>query len=103
MPAFFGPADSGNGSFDEFIARYLQGQQGAAPAGRPIDITRLLSRRTHEVLAEAAQYAVDHGHSHVDVLHILRILVERAPAAQAIRNAGADPAAIATAAEQRLP
>ncbi|MEC5150190.1 ATP-dependent Clp protease ATP-binding subunit [Cryobacterium sp. GrIS_2_6] len=103
MPTFFGPADSGNGSFDEFIARYLQGQQGAAPAGRPIDITRLLSRRTHEVLAEAAQYAVDHGHSHVDVLHILRVLVLREPAAQAIRNAGADPAALALAAEQRLP
>ncbi|MCI4658787.1 ATP-dependent Clp protease ATP-binding subunit [Cryobacterium zhongshanensis] len=103
MPTFFGPADSGNGSFDEFIARYLQGQQGAAPAGRPIDITRLLSRRTHEVLAEAAQYAVDHGHSHVDVLHILRVLVLREPAAQALRNAGADPAALALAAEQRLP
>ncbi|TFC17541.1 ATP-dependent Clp protease ATP-binding subunit [Cryobacterium sp. MDB2-10] len=103
MPTFFGPADSGNGSFDEFIARYLQGQQGAAPTGRPIDITRLLSRRTHEVLAEAAQYAVEHGHSHVDVLHILRVLVLREPAAQAIRNAGADPAALALAAEQRLP
>ncbi|TFB83732.1 ATP-dependent Clp protease ATP-binding subunit [Cryobacterium algoricola] len=103
MPTFFGPADSGNGSFDEFIARYLQGQQGAAPAGRPIDITRLLSRRTHEVLAEAAQYAVDHGHSHVDVLHILRVLVLREPAAQALRNAGADPAALALAADQRLP
>ncbi|MEB0002269.1 ATP-dependent Clp protease ATP-binding subunit [Cryobacterium sp. 10S3] len=103
MPTFFGPADSGNGSFDEFIARYLQGQQGAAPTGRPIDITRLLSRRTHEVLAEAAQYAVEHGHSHVDVLHILRVLVLREPAAQAIRNTGTDPAALALAAEQRLP
>ncbi|MDY7556859.1 ATP-dependent Clp protease ATP-binding subunit [Cryobacterium sp. 10C3] len=103
MPTFFGPADSGNGSFDEFIARYLQGQQGAAPTGRPIDITRLLNRRTHEVLAEAAQYAVEHGHSHVDVLHILRVLVLREPAAQAIRNTGTDPAALALAAEQRLP
>src|SRR5665647_864668 len=102
MPIFFGPAGSGNGSFDEFLARYLQGQ-GAAQSGRPIDITRLLSRRTHEVLAQAAQYAVDHGHSDVDALHILRVMVEQAPAVDAIRHAGSDPAAIAQAAEQRLP
>jgi ATP-dependent Clp protease ATP-binding subunit ClpC len=102
MPIFFGPAGSGNGSFDEFLARYLQGQ-GAAQSGRPIDITRLLSRRTHEVLAQAAQFAVDHGHSDVDALHILRVMVEQAPAVDAIRHAGSDPAAIAKAAEQRLP
>ena len=102
MPIFFGPAGSGEGSFDEFIARYLQGQR-AAQSGRPIDITRLLSRRTHEVLAQAAQFAIDHGHPEVDALHILRVMVQQAPASDAIRRTGADPAAIAKAAEQRLP
>jgi len=102
MPTFFGPAGSGDGSFDEFLARYLQGQR-AAQSGRPIDITRLLSRRTHEVLAQAAQFAADHGHADVDALHILRVMVGQAPAVDAIRHAGSDPAAIAKAAEQRLP
>jgi ATP-dependent Clp protease ATP-binding subunit ClpC len=102
MAAFFGPAESGHGSFDEFLARYLQGQRAAGP-GHPMDITRLLSRRTHDVLARAAQFAAQHGHMHVDALHILRVMVEREPAADYIRHAGAEPAAIATAAEERLP
>ena len=70
MPTFFGPAGSGSESFDEFLARYLQGQR-AAQSGRTIDITRLLSRRTQEVLADAARFAVEHGHSEVDALHVL--------------------------------
>ncbi len=102
MPTFFGPAGAEPGSFDEFIARYLQGQR-AAQSARPIDITRLLSRRTHEVLAEAARFAVDHGHSDVDVLHILRVMTQQEPTAGAIRRAGSDPAVIGKAAEQRLP
>jgi ATP-dependent Clp protease ATP-binding subunit ClpC len=102
MPTSFGPAESGNGSFDEFLSRYLQGQRAARPA-RSIDITRLLSRRTHELLLQAARFAVDHGHADVDALHLLRVMVEQAPAAPAIRHAGSDPAAIAAAADLRLP
>ena len=102
MPTFFGPAASGNGSFEEFFARYLQGQRGARPA-RARDLTRLLSRRTHEVLALAARFATDHGHSDVDALHILRVMVQTEPAAGYLRRAGADPAAVAQAAEERLP
>jgi ATP-dependent Clp protease ATP-binding subunit ClpC len=101
LPTYFGPAGSENGSFDEFLARYLQGQR--AQGGRPIEITRLLSRRAHEILVQAAQFAVGHGHAHVDALHLLRVMVEQEPAASAIRRAGGDPAAIAAAAEQRLP
>ncbi|RKO27563.1 ATP-dependent Clp protease ATP-binding subunit [Pseudarthrobacter phenanthrenivorans] len=102
MASSFGPGESSNGSFDEFLARYMQGQRGAR-FGQPMDITRLLSRRTHEVLAYAAEFAAEHGHIHVDALHVLRVLVEREPAAGFIRHAGAEPAAIATAAEERLP
>ena len=102
MPTLFGPENSGNGSFDEFIARYLQGQRFARSA-RPIDLTRLLSRRTHEVLANAARFAVAHGHTDVDALHLLRVMVDQAPIDEPVRNAGADPAAIIAAADQRLP
>ena len=102
MPTFFGPGGSGNGSFEEFLARYLQGQR-AAGAGRPIDITRLLSRRTHAVLAQAAEYAIELGHSNVDALHLLHVMAQQPPAVEAIKNIGADAAAIAAAAEERLP
>jgi len=102
MPIFFGPAGSGNGSFDEFLARYLQGQR-TARAGRPIDMTRLLSRRSHELIGRAAQFAVDHGHTEVDALHILRVMAEQEPLAEQVRRAGAHPQAIAQASEQRLP
>ncbi|TFD46924.1 ATP-dependent Clp protease ATP-binding subunit [Cryobacterium frigoriphilum] len=102
MPTFFSPENSGDGSFDEFIARYLQGQR-SAPSARPIDLTRLLSRRTHEVLANAARFAIAHGHTDVDALHILRVMVDQAPIDEPVRNAGADPVAIIEAADQRLP
>jgi ATP-dependent Clp protease ATP-binding subunit ClpC len=102
MPTFFGPAGAGSGSFDEFLARYLQGQR-AARSGRPTDITRLLSRRTHEVLSLAGQFAVDLEHGDVDALHILRTMAGAEPAIGYVRRAGADPAAVARAAEERLP
>ncbi|GHD43998.1 ATP-dependent Clp protease ATP-binding subunit [Mycetocola manganoxydans] len=102
MPTFFGPTGSGSESFDEFLARYLQGQH-AAQSGRTIDITRLLSRRTQEVLAHAARFAVEHGHSEVDALHVLRVLIEKEPVADALRSLGTDPGELADAVEQRLP
>ncbi|GAB3271296.1 ATP-dependent Clp protease ATP-binding subunit [Sinomonas notoginsengisoli] len=101
MPLFFGPA-AGNGSFDEFLARYLQGQ-GARQPGRPLDMTRLVSRGTQTVLNAAGRYAKDHGHREVDALHLLRALTDADSVAGLIERAGADPAAIAAAAEERLP
>ncbi|WP_430297065.1 ATP-dependent Clp protease ATP-binding subunit [Sinomonas sp. B1-1] len=101
MPLFFGPA-AGNGSFDEFLARYLQGQ-GARRVGRPIDMTRLVSRGTQRVLNVAGRYAKDHGHREVDALHLLRILAETEAVSDMVRRAGVDPAGIVEAVEQRLP
>jgi ATP-dependent Clp protease ATP-binding subunit ClpC len=102
LPSYSDPDGTGSNSFDEFLARYLQGER-AAQAGQPIDISRLLSRRSHEVLAGAGRFALEHGHSELDALHILRILAEREPAVDAIKRVGADPAAVADAAEERLP
>ena len=89
-------------SFDEFLARYLQGER-SAESPRAINIGRLLSRSSREVLAEAGQFALDHGHNELDALHILRILAAREPAAGAIRRVGANPEAVVAAVEQRLP
>ncbi|MEF2977357.1 ATP-dependent Clp protease ATP-binding subunit [Subtercola sp. YIM 133946] len=103
MPNNSNPEGTGGNSFDEFLARYLEGERAAQQGARSIDISRFLSRRTHEVLAEAGKYALEHGQSELDALHILRTIAEKEPAADAIRRVGANPRAIAEAAEQRLP
>ncbi|WP_440710749.1 ATP-dependent Clp protease ATP-binding subunit [Herbiconiux sp. YIM B11900] len=108
MPENFGPegptqdGSGNNSSFDEFLARYLEGER-AARAGRSIDLSKLISRRTQELLAEAGQYAIGHGHRELDALHILRTIAPVQPASDAIRGVGADPRAIVRAAESRLP
>ena len=53
MAAIYGPI--GDGSFDDFIARILQGRR--VPAQRAIDLSRLVSRRTSSVMATAVEYA----------------------------------------------
>jgi ATP-dependent Clp protease ATP-binding subunit ClpC len=106
LPATFGPT-GGNDSFDEFLARLLAAQnpgaQRSVPLGRPVDITRLLSRRTHELLQRTAEYAVSQGQHEVDALHILHVLVGTDPFTAVIRQAGVDPEQLADEVEQRLP
>ena len=102
MPAFFGPAGSDGGSFDEFIARFLQGQR-AGRQSSPVDINRLLSKRTQDSLTEAAQFAVERGQTEVDALHILRVMLTQDPAAAGARQAGVDPKAVMTAVDDQLP
>jgi ATP-dependent Clp protease ATP-binding subunit ClpC len=101
LPIFFGPA-AGSGSFDDFLARYLQGQ-GARRMSRPLDITRLVSRGTQRILNSAGRYALEHGHREVDALHLLRALAETESVASMIDYAGASALDIVEAAEQRLP
>ncbi|SMX94182.1 ATP-dependent Clp protease ATP-binding subunit ClpC [Brevibacterium sp. Mu109] len=100
MATFFGPSGAGGDSFEEFLARLLQNQ---GRARRPVDITRLLTRRTHELLGAAGTFAAEHGHAEVDVLHLLRVMMEHDQIRGQVAATGADPKAIAQAAESRLP
>ncbi|NUL46430.1 ATP-dependent Clp protease ATP-binding subunit [Cellulosimicrobium funkei] len=102
MPAFSGPAGSNGDSFDEFLTRYLQGQR-TSRQGRPVDLTRLLSKRTHDVVTAAAQFALERGQQDVDALHLLRSLLGQDPAAAAVRQTGADPQQVMAAVDDRLP
>ncbi|MCQ9389481.1 ATP-dependent Clp protease ATP-binding subunit [Brevibacterium sp. 50QC2O2] len=102
MATFYGPQGSGGDSFEEFLARIFQGQ-GQNRQGRAIDISRQLSKKTRELIDAAGRYAVDHGHAEVDTLHILHTMLGDDPAAGSVRAAGADPAALAEAVEERLP
>ena len=99
----FGPGDNDR-SDDELAAalsRMLSGQRSSQ--GRPIDISRLLSKRTHELVAGAVRYAVEHGHAEVDSLHLLRGLVLTADGERTLRAAGIDLDGLVRAIEQRMP
>lgn len=98
MPAFFG--SSADGSFEEFLSRFLSSR---AQSARPIDITRLLSQRTHEVVSRAATIASEDGHDEIDALHLLLALLHTEPVASHLKFMGVDLEALAAAANQRLP
>ncbi|HTN54648.1 MAG TPA: ATP-dependent Clp protease ATP-binding subunit, partial [Microbacterium sp.] len=91
----------GPGSFDEFLARYLAGEQ--ARQGRSIDLSRFLTARTQQILQSAGRFALERGQTELDALHILRMIVEDDSVSAAIERIDAAPAAIVAAVEARLP
>ncbi|MWV58334.1 ATP-dependent Clp protease ATP-binding subunit [Rathayibacter sp. VKM Ac-2754] len=99
MPDNFNEA--GASSFDDFLARYLDGER--ARAARSIDLSRFLTARTQSILQAAGRFALERGQTELDALHVLRVLVDDEAVAQAVRRIGVDPGAIATATEARLP
>ncbi|MGR0220869.1 ATP-dependent Clp protease ATP-binding subunit [Agromyces sp. ZXT2-6] len=99
MPDNFNEA--GASSFDEFLARYLAGEQ--ARQARSIDLSRFLTSRTQSILQRAGRFAIERGQTELDALHILRVIVEDESVAQAITRVGASPERIITATEARLP
>jgi ATP-dependent Clp protease ATP-binding subunit ClpC len=100
LPTFFGPSGAGGDSFESFLARLMQSQ---GQARRPIDITRLLTRRTHALLEVAGRFAAEHGHAELDVLHLVRVMMDHDQIGRHVAATGADPQAIAQAAESRMP
>jgi ATP-dependent Clp protease ATP-binding subunit ClpC len=93
--------EAGSGSFDDFLARYLAGEQGRQ--GRSIDLSRFLTARTQGILQRAGRFALERGQTELDALHILRMIVEDEGVARVIQRLGIDPAVVAQAAEARLP
>ncbi len=80
MPAYFGPQGPGR-----------------------IDISRLMSRSTQELVSAAARFAAGRGDSDLDALHVVRVMAEQEPVRSLMQRAGARPDAVAEAAEARLP
>ncbi|MFD5213268.1 ATP-dependent Clp protease ATP-binding subunit [Microbacterium sp. NPDC058345] len=99
MPNDFNEA--GAGSFDEFLARYLAGEQ--ARQARSIDLSRFLTARTQQILQRAGRLALERGQTELDALHVLRVIVEDDAVAQAIQHIGAEPRTIIDAVDARLP
>ncbi|THG33531.1 ATP-dependent Clp protease ATP-binding subunit [Naasia lichenicola] len=101
MPEYSGPTN-GSESFDAFLARILNGQRAGASA-RSFDLSRLLSRRTQEVLSQAGDYAAAHGHPQLDSLHLVLGLLHSEPTVALIQRVGADVETIVAAVESHLP
>ncbi|MFC5788929.1 ATP-dependent Clp protease ATP-binding subunit [Agromyces tardus] len=100
MPEDFNP-EAGASSFDEFLSRYLAGEQ--ARQARSIDLSRFLTARTQGILQQAGRFALERGQTELDALHILRVIVEDESVKQAISRIGVAPERIITATEARLP
>ena len=66
--------EAGASSFDDFLARYLDGER--ARAARSIDLSRFLSARTQSILQSAGRFALERGQTELDALHVLRVLVD---------------------------
>ncbi|WP_245958556.1 ATP-dependent Clp protease ATP-binding subunit [Microbacterium bovistercoris] len=96
------PSDiNGGGSFDDFLARYLAGEQ--ARQARSIDLGRFLTARTQQILQRAGRFAIERGQTELDALHILRVIVDDEAVARAVQHIGVDPAAIVASVDARLP
>lgn len=100
MPEDFNP-EAGASSFDEFLSRYLAGEQ--ARQARSIDLSRFLTARTQGILQKAGRFALERGQTELDALHILRVIVEDDSVKQAIARIGVAPERLITATEARLP
>ncbi|WP_036275834.1 ATP-dependent Clp protease ATP-binding subunit [Microbacterium sp. CH12i] len=93
--------DTGAGSFDDFLARYLAGEQ--ARQTRSIDLSRFLTARTQRILQRSGRFALERGQTELDALHVLRVIVEDDAVVQAIERIGVNPKQIIDAVEARLP
>jgi ATP-dependent Clp protease ATP-binding subunit ClpC len=101
MTGFHGPDDPG--SFDEFLARFFgPGSRGPRGPMRPVDLTRLMSAGARELVAVAAQQAIERGDTDLDAQHLLLVATQLEPTRQWLRRAGVDPDDIARRLDERL-
>jgi ATP-dependent Clp protease ATP-binding subunit ClpC len=98
MTGFLGPGDPG--SFDEFLARFLG--PGARGPARRIDLTRLMSAGARELVATAAQLAIDRGDPDLDAQHLLLASTRLDPTRLWLDRAGVDPDELARMLDERL-
>jgi ATP-dependent Clp protease ATP-binding subunit ClpC len=98
MTGFLGPGDPG--SFDDFLARFLG--PGARGPARRIDLTRLMSAGARELVATAAQLAIDRGDPDLDAQHLLLASTQLEPTRLWLDRAGANPDRIAQMLDERL-
>ncbi|SFT53523.1 ATP-dependent Clp protease ATP-binding subunit ClpC [Geodermatophilus amargosae] len=96
MTSPFFPGSHGS-PFDDFLARYLAGEQ-SAPRQR-VDITRLLSRPARALVDAAAGQAVGTGRADLDTGHLLWAMTADESTRTLLSRAGTDPDRLRSALE----
>jgi ATP-dependent Clp protease ATP-binding subunit ClpC len=97
---YFGPPGSGGSPFDDFIARIFGAAGAPPPAGYRVDITRLMSGPARELIGAAAAKAAERG-GELDTEDLLWAVATVEPTRELLARSGADPGAIARAAEEQ--
>lgn len=98
---FMGPEGYGPDPFGEFLARFFGGKADSASgeAGkstpRHADIARLMSGPARDLVTSAAAYAAEHGSPELGTEHLLWAALAAEPTRTLLRQAGADPDALA--------
>src|ERR1700722_1880642 len=95
---FYG--SEGASPFDDFLARIYGGVPGSERPVQRVDITRLMSGPARELVGAAAGLAAEHGGADLDTEHLLWATASLEPTRGLLARAGADPAALADAAQQ---
>jgi len=96
---FYGPEGFGSSPFDEFLARLYGGGSGQPSPVHRVDIMRLMSGPARELLGAAAAHATEGGGVDLGTKHLLWAAADLEPTRQLLARAGADPAALARAAD----
>jgi len=96
---FYGPEGFGSSPFDEFLARLYGGGSGQPRPVHRVDIMRLMSGPARELLGAAAAHATEQGDADLGTKHLLWAAADLEPTRQLLARAGADPAALARAAD----
>jgi ATP-dependent Clp protease ATP-binding subunit ClpC len=96
---FYGPEGYGSSPFDEFLARLYGGGSGQPRPVHRVDIMRLMSGPARELLGAAAAHAAHQGDADLGTKHLLWAAADLEPTRQLLLRAGADPTALAHAAD----
>jgi ATP-dependent Clp protease ATP-binding subunit ClpC len=97
---YFGPPGQPGSPFDDFIARIFGAAANPPPAGYRVDITRLMSGPARELIGAAAGKAAERG-GELDTEDLLWAAATVQATRELLARSGADPGAIARAAEEQ--
>jgi ATP-dependent Clp protease ATP-binding subunit ClpC len=97
---YFGQPGVPGSPFDDFIARIFGAGGSPPPAAHRVDITRLMSGPARELIGAAAAKAAERG-GELDTEDLLWAAATVGPTRELLARSGADPAAIARAAEEQ--
>jgi ATP-dependent Clp protease ATP-binding subunit ClpC len=97
---YFGPPGFGGSPFDDFIARIFGAAGNPPSTAYRVDITRLMSGPARELIGAAAAKAAERG-GELDTEDLLWAAATVGPTRELLARSGADPAAIARAAEDQ--